>query len=92
MPLRPLYDRVLVRPHDGRKTASGIVVAGQPNQPRGQVVATGDGHVLENGHLRPLTVQVGDIVEFDPNGGYEIEVDGEQLVVFQEAAIIGIIS
>lgn len=92
MPIRPLYDRVVVRPGDGKPTASGIVIAGTKNQTHGEVVALGDGHVLENGELRPLTVQVGDIVEFDPRGGHEVEVDGEPLLVFQEAALFGILS
>jgi len=95
MPIRPLYDRVIVRSLDVSKTTeSGIVVysptADKPDH--GEVVAVGDGHVLNDGTLRPLTVKVGDQVLFGKYDGSPISVDGEDLLVFLESQIIGIIS
>ena len=63
MKIRPLYDRVVVRRKEEEETtAGGIVLPGsakeKPNQ--GEIVAVGDGKVLDNGDLRPLAVKVGD--------------------------------
>ena len=91
MALRPLYDRVVVGVSDAT-SLGGIVIAGTKNRTQGRVVAAGDGHVLENGHLRPLTVKVGDLVMFDPRAGYEINVDGESLLMFRESDLLGIIN
>ncbi len=69
MKIRPLYDRVVVRRKEEEETtAGGIVLPGsaqeKPNQ--GEVVAVGDGKVLDNGEQRPLAVKVGDTVVFRP--------------------------
>ena len=63
MNLRPLHDRIVVkRLEQETKTASGIVIPDQaaekPDQ--GEVVATGNGKILEDGKVRPLDVKVGD--------------------------------
>ena len=67
MKIRPLHDRVIVkRLEEERKTASGIVIpdsaAEKPDQ--GEVVAVGNGKVLEDGSVRKLEVKVGDKVLF----------------------------
>ena len=65
MKIRPLYDRVVVRRNEEEETsAGGIVLPGsakeKPNQ--GEIVAVGDGKVLDNGEQRALAVKVGDKV------------------------------
>jgi chaperonin GroES len=91
MKIRPLHDRVVVRrKEEETKTAGGIVLPGsakeKPNQ--GEVVAVGNGRVLQNGELRPLDVKVGDIVVFGKYAGSDtIEVDGEELVILNESDI-----
>jgi len=95
MPFQPLYDRLLVRVSaKSQTTESGIVIPARsevrPDQ--GEVLAVGQGHFLTDGRTVPLTVKVGDIVQFDPRSGQPVAIDGEELFVFQEHEIIGIVS
>ena len=95
MKIRPLYDRVVVRRKEEEETtAGGIVLPGsakeKPNQ--GEVIAVGDGKVLENGELRALAVKVGDKVVFGQYAGSNtIEVDGEKLIIMGESEILAIV-
>ncbi|HAN28658.1 MAG TPA: co-chaperone GroES [Halieaceae bacterium] len=95
MKIRPLYDRVVVRRKEEEETtAGGIVLPGsakeKPNQ--GEVIAVGDGKVLENGELRALAVKVGDKVVFGQYAGSNtIEVDGEKLIIMGESEIFAIV-
>jgi chaperonin GroES len=94
MKIRPLHDRVIVRRlEEERKTAGGIVIpdtAGEkPDQ--GEVVAVGNGKILEDGKLRPLDVKVGNRVLFGKYSGQTVKVEGQELLVMREEDIMGII-
>lgn len=94
MKIRPLYDRVVVRRKEEEQTsAGGIVLPGsakeKPNQ--GEVVAVGDGKLLDNGELRPVSVKIGDQVLFGQYSGNNVKVDGEELIILGESEIFGVI-
>lgn len=95
MNIRPLYDRVVVRRKEEETTsAGGIILSGaakeKPNQ--GEVVAVGEGKVLDNGDVRALSVKVGDQVVFGQYAGSNtITVDGEELIIMGESEIFGIV-
>lgn len=95
MKIRPLYDRVVVRRNEEEQTTSGgIILAGsakeKPNQ--GEVVAAGDGKLLDSGEVRALAVKVGDKVVFGQYAGSNtIEIDGEELIIMSESEIYGIV-
>ena len=94
MKIRPLHDRVVVkRIEDERKTASGIVIpdtaAEKPDQ--GEVVAIGNGKILEDGKVRPMAVKVGDRVLFGKYSGQTVKVEGQELLVMREEDIMGVI-
>ena len=95
MKIRPLHDRVLVRRKEEEETsAGGIVLPGsakeKPNQ--GEVVAVGNGKVLDNGESRPVDVKVGDTVVFGKYAGSDtIEVEGEELVILAESDIKAVV-
>lgn len=91
---RPLHDRVLVRRIEpDQKTSGGIIIpdsaAEKPME--GEIVATGNGMVNDNGDVRPLDVKTGDSVIFSKWAGTEITIDDEELMVMKESDIIGII-
>ncbi|KTC66193.1 co-chaperonin GroES [Legionella adelaidensis] len=92
MKIRPLHDRVVVRrlPEE-LKTAGGIVIpdsaAEKPMQ--GEIIAVGNGKVLENGDVRALAVKVGDVVLFGKYSGTEVKLNGQELVVMREDDIMG---
>ena len=95
MNIRPLYDRVVIRRKEEEATsAGGIVLPGsaqeKPNE--GEVVAVGDGKVLENGEQRALAVKVGDKVVFGQYAGSnKVEIDGEELILMAESEIFAVV-
>lgn len=96
MNIRPLYDRVIVRrKEEEEKTSGGIILSGsakeKPNQ--GEILAVGDGKLLDNGDVRPLAVKVGDQVIFGQYAGSNtVKVDDEELIIMNESEIYGVIS
>ena len=96
MNIRPLYDRVVVRRKEEEETtAGGIILSGsakeKPNQ--GEVLAIGNGKLLDNGDVRALAVKVGDQVVFGQYAGSNtITVDGEELIIMAESEIFGVIA
>ncbi|AIV53085.1 chaperonin 10 Kd subunit [Burkholderia pseudomallei MSHR1153] len=94
MHVRPLYDRVIVkRIEQQRTTASGIVIpdsaAEKPEQ--GEIVALGNGRLLQDGTLRTLQLEVGDQVIFGKYAGQSIKVDGEDFLVMREEDVLGVL-
>lgn len=94
MNIRPLHDRVVVRRiEDERTSPGGIVIpdsaAEKPMQ--GEVLAVGNGKVLDNGDQRGLDVKVGDKVLFGKYSGTEVKIDGEEILVMREDDIMGVI-
>jgi chaperonin GroES len=94
MNIRPLHDRVIVKPlEESRTSPGGIVIPDSAAEKpmRGKIVAVGKGKILENGHLRPCDVKVGDTILFAKYGGTEVKVDGQDLVVMREEDVMAII-
>ncbi|MGS2717765.1 co-chaperone GroES [Eionea flava] len=95
MNIRPLHDRVVVRRQEEEATsAGGIVLTSsakeKPNQ--GEVLAVGNGRVLDSGDVRPVDVKVGDVVVFGKYAGSDtIDVDGEELVILSESDIKAVV-
>ncbi|WP_438331421.1 co-chaperone GroES [Burkholderia pseudomallei] len=94
MHVRPLYGRVIVkRIEQQRTTASGIVIpdsaAEKPEQ--GEIVALGNGRLLQDGTLRALQLKVGDQVIFGKYAGQSIKVDGEDFLVMREEDVLGVL-
>jgi len=95
MKIRPLHDRVVVkRIEEERKSAGGIVIpdsaAEKPDQ--GEVIAVGNGKILEDGKVRPLDVKVGDRILFGKYSGSTVKMEGEELLVMREDDIMGIVA
>jgi chaperonin GroES len=94
MKLKPLYDRVVVRKAEmEQKTAGGIILRDTAKEESqiGDVIAVGEGKLLENGEIRPLKVEVGDKVLYSKYAGNEIEIDGEKLLVIREEDILAVV-
>ncbi len=94
MAIRPLHDRVLVRRiEDETTTPGGIVIpdSAKEKPAQGEIIAAGNGKILDNGDVRPLDVKVGDKVLFGKYAGTEVKVDGEELLVMREDDIVGVV-
>ena len=94
MNIRPLHDRVVVRRvEDERTSPGGIVIPDSATEKpmQGEILAVGNGKILDNGEQRGLDVKVGDKVLFGKYSGTEVKVDGEEVLVMREDDIMGII-
>ncbi len=94
MKLRPLHDRVIVKRMDEeRTTPGGIVIPDSATEKpmRGEIMAVGNGKILDNGEQRALDVKVGDTVLFGKYSGTEVKVDDEELLVMREDDIMAVI-
>jgi chaperonin GroES len=93
--IRPLSDRVLVKRVDSEsKSAGGIVIpdTAQEKPMIGEVIAVGNGKVLDSGETRKLDVAAGDRILFGKYSGTEVKIDGEQYLVMKEDDIMAILS
>jgi len=91
--LRPLGDRVVVKPLALETvTKSGIVLPETKEKPQeGEIVAVGQGKVLDNGKRTTLEVKVGQRVLFAKYSGTEVKVEGEEYLILRESDILGIV-
>ena len=93
----PLDDRVVIQREDApTMTAGGLYIpdtATENDKPnRGRVLAVGLGGRDKKGRLRPLDVQMGDLVIFDRYAGSDISINGEELTVLREKDIVAIVN
>ena len=95
MALKPLDDRIVVRPSEAEeKTASGLVIpdTAKEKPQQGDVKAVGPGRRSEQtGEIIPLDVKVGDKVVYSKYGGTEITIDGEDLLILNARDVLAIL-
>jgi len=95
MSIRPLHDRVIIKRKEVEsKSAGGIVLTGSAAEKstRGEVVAVGNGRILESGEVRALDVKVGDQVIFSEGYGVKTEkIDGDEVLILSESDILAIV-
>lgn len=94
MKLRPLHDRVIVKRMEEETTSPGGIVipdsaAEKPS--RGEVIAVGNGKILDNGDVRALDLKKGDRVLFGKYSGTEVKVDGEEYLVMSESDVMAVL-
>lgn len=92
--IRPLHDRVVVKRLEEERTSPGGIVipdsaAEKPIQ--GEVIAVGNGKLLDNGEVRALDVKKGDRILFGKYSGNEVKIDGVEYLVLREDDIMGVI-
>ena len=94
MSLRPLHDRVLVKPLDAdTKTAGGIIIpdTAQEKPQEGKVVAVGAGKRGDDGSIMPMDVKKGDRILYGKWSGTEVKIDGKDMMIMSESDIMGIV-
>jgi chaperonin GroES len=94
MKIRPLHDRVVVRPLESEeKTSGGIIIpdTAKEKPSEGKIVAVGQGARTEEGRVVPLDVKKGDRILYGKWSGNEVKVDGEDLLIMKESDIMGVI-
>jgi chaperonin GroES len=94
MKLKPLADRIVVKPADAEeKTKSGIVLpdSAKEKPTKGKVISVGPGRLDDNGKPMELGVRAGDTVFYGKYSGTEVEVDGQKLVIVRESELFGVL-
>jgi chaperonin GroES len=94
MSVRPLDDRVLIKPLEAAETTAGGIVlpdSAKEKSQRGEVVAVGGGKLLDNGERAPLAVKTGDTVIFGKYAGTEIKVEGVEHQIMREHEILAVL-
>lgn len=95
MNIRPLHDRVIIKRTEAEsKSAGGIVLTGSAAEKstRGEVLAVGNGRVLDNGTVNAMSVKVGDKVIFNEGYGVKTEkLDGQEVLILSENDILAIV-
>ncbi|HCY76952.1 MAG TPA: co-chaperone GroES [Ignavibacteriales bacterium] len=94
MKLKPLGDRVVVKPAAAEeKTAGGIILPDTVKEKpvEGTVVAAGPGKVADDGKAIKMEVKVGDKVLYGKYSGTEVTINGEEYLIMRESDIFGIL-
>lgn len=94
MNIRPLHDRVVIRRTEEERTSPGGIVipdTAAEKPIRGEVVAVGNGKILDSGEIRALDLKAGDQVLFGKYSGTEVKVEGEDLLVMREDDVMAVI-
>jgi chaperonin GroES len=94
MNIKPLYDRVVIkRMEEEKMSAGGIVIPDSAAEKpiKGEVVAVGEGKVLDNGSVRSPKVKTGDKVLFGKYSGTEVKLEGTEYLVVKEDDILAIL-
>lgn len=94
MKLKPLSDYVVVKALSEEVTKGGIVIpdtVDKEKPERGEVLAVGEGRLLDNGSRANVSVKAGDKVMFKKYSPDEVKIDGEEYLIIRESDIIAII-
>jgi len=95
MKVRPLHDRLLVRRIEESETAKGGIIipdTAKEKPQKGEVLAIGNGKILENGTKLLLDVKVGNKILFGKYTGTEIKIDGEEVLILREDEVLAVLA
>src|SRR5260370_27506105 len=95
MNLRPLHDRVLVKRLEEQETVRGSIIipdSAREKSHQADVIAAGNGKLLENGERVAIDVKAGDRILFGKYSGAEVKIDGSEYLILKEDDILGVLS
>lgn len=95
MKIRPLHDRILIkRVAEEESVRGGIIIpdTAKEKPQEGEVIAVGNGKLLENGQRVPLDVKEGERILFGKYAGSEIKLEGEEYLILREDEVLGILA
>lgn len=93
MKIRPLQDKILVRPAAPEEVSKGgIIIPGTVKEKptKGEVLMVGSGKVLSNGEILPMDVRPGNVVIYGQYAGTEVELDGDKLRIISQDDVMAI--
>jgi len=93
--VRPLHDRLVVRRIEATETAKGGIIipdTAKEKPQEGEVLAVGNGKILDNGTKIALDVKVGDKILFGKYTGTDIKIDGEDVLILREDEVLAVLA
>lgn len=94
MNVKPLADRVIVKPLEAEeKTAGGIIIPDNAKEKpqKGEVVAVGEGKIADSGQKIEMSLKAGDKVLYGKYSGTEVSIDGDDLLIMRESDVLAIV-
>ena len=94
MALKPLGDRIVVKPLDAQeKTKSWLVLpdTAKEKPQEGKVIAVGTGRLLDDGALKHLEIKSGDRVLYGKYSGTEVSVEGADYLILREEDVLAVV-
>ena len=93
MQVKPLYDRVVVRPVEEEQVKGGIIIPDTAKEKpvEGEIIEVGSGRVTDDGKKMSLEVKKGDRILYGKYSGTEVSIEGEELLIMKESDIFAII-
>jgi chaperonin GroES len=94
MNVKPLADRVLVRPLDAEeKTAGGLFIPDNAKEKpqKGEVAAVGQGRTADNGTKIEPALKVGDKILYGKYSGTEVSIDGADFLIMKESDVLAVV-
>jgi chaperonin GroES len=94
MKVRPLGDRIIVKPIEEKEVKKGNIIipdTAKEKPQQGEVIAVGKGKVTEDGKVLPMEVKVGDKVLYGKYSGTEIKIDDKEHLILHQDDVLGII-
>jgi chaperonin GroES len=95
MNVRPLHDRLLVRRIEPKEMAKGGIIipdTAKEKPQEGEVLAVGNGRILEDGKTVALDVKVGDKILFGKYTGTEVKIDGQEVLILREDEVLAVLA
>ena len=94
MNLRPLHDRILVRRLEEKEAMRGGIIipdSAKEKPQQAEVVAVGNGKLLDDGTRVALDVKAGDRILFGKYSGSDVNIDGDEYLILREDEILGVL-
>ena len=94
MKVRPLHDRLVVRRIEEKESVKGGIIipdTAKEKPQEGEVLAVGNGKVLDSGTKVPMDVKAGDKVLFGKYSGTDIKIDGEEFLILREDEVLAVV-
>jgi chaperonin GroES len=95
MTVKPLADRVLVKPMDAleEKSSGGIIIPDTAKEKpmQGEIMEVGTGRQTEDGKVIPMTVAKGNKILYGKYSGTEIKIDGQDMLIMRESDVLAIV-
>ncbi len=92
--VRPLHDRLLVKRIEEKETVKGGIIipdTAKEKPQEGEVIAVGNGKILDNGTKVPLDVKAGDKILFGKYSGTDIKIDDQEYLILREDEVLAVV-